>query len=159
MRDGRASSALEGKRRARHHRLVSIDWHVTGLAVGQVAHRMQIAPSAVRWYADQGLLPHERVTGNQRRFFSDVLCRVAMIKAAQQVGLSLGEIRTALEALPAGKPPSPHDWERLAAQLRTVLTHRIDELFALLEAMTPAHPSTPTATDEDATCPSSTDRP
>ena len=34
-------------------------WHVSGLSVGQVAERMNIAPSAVRWYADHGLLPSE----------------------------------------------------------------------------------------------------
>lgn len=119
---------------------MGFDWHVTGLTVGQVADRMQIAPSAVRWYADQGLLPHERVSGNHRRFYADVLCRVAMIRAAQQVGLSLGEIRTALDGLPAGQPPTRQDWERLAVHLRAVLNRRIDDLFALLDAMTAQSP-------------------
>ncbi|MFG2071986.1 MerR family transcriptional regulator, redox-sensitive transcriptional activator SoxR [Nonomuraea maritima] len=119
---------------------MSSDWHITGLTVGQVAERMQIAPSAVRWYADQGLLPHERVAGNQRRFFADVLCRVAMIRAAQKVGLSLSEIHEALEALPPGQPPTRQDWERLATHLRTTLTRRIDDLFTLLNEMTVQHP-------------------
>ena len=119
---------------------MSLDWHVTGLTVGQVAEHMRIAPSAVRWYADQGLLPHERRAGNQRRFFADVLCRVAMIRAAQKVGLSLGEIREALDALPPGQPPTRQDWERLAAHLRTTLTDRIDELFALLDALAVRQP-------------------
>ncbi len=35
---------------------MSFDWHVAGLTVGQVAERMQISASAVRWYADQGLV-------------------------------------------------------------------------------------------------------
>jgi MerR family redox-sensitive transcriptional activator SoxR len=116
---------------------MSLDWHATGLTVGQVAARMGIAPSAVRWYADQGLLPHERVAGNQRRFFADVSCRVAMIRAAQTVGLSLDEIRVALDALPPGQLPTRHDWERLASQLRHRLNRRIDELFTLLDAMSP----------------------
>lgn len=119
---------------------MSSDWHVTGLTVGQVAERMQIAPSAVRWYADRGLLPHERVAGNQRRFFADVLCRVAMIRAAQRVGLSLSEIHEALDALPPGQPPTRQDWERLAAHLRTALAQRIDDLFTLLNEMTAQHP-------------------
>ncbi len=113
------------------------DWHEPGLSVGQVAERMQIARSAVRWYADQGLLPCERVAGNQRRFYGDVLCRVAMIGAAQKVGLTLAEIRHALEALPAGQVPTPKDWERLATQLRSVLNQRIEHLFTLLDEMTP----------------------
>ena len=114
------------------------DWHVAGLSVGQVAERMQIAGSAVRWYADQGLLPCERVAGHQRRFFTDVLCRVAMIRASQKVGLTLAEIRAALDELPPGEPPSQDDWERLAARLRSVLNERIDHLFAVLDELAPS---------------------
>jgi len=117
-------------------------WHVSGLSVGQVAERMGLARSAVRWYADQGLLPCERGAGNERRFFADVLCRVAMIRAAQRVGLTLEEIRAALTALPPGAVPSAEDWERLAARLRQVVAERIDELFGLLAELTPAELST-----------------
>lgn len=120
---------------------MNFDWHVDGLTVGQVAERMQLAPSAIRWYADQGLLPCERAAGNQRRFFADVLCRVAMIRAAQKVGLTLAEIREALAELPPRQPPAQQDWERLATQLRAVLNQRVDELFDLLDEMTTQQPS------------------
>src|ERR1700733_12804096 len=102
------------------------NWHVDGLSVGQVADRMGIARSAVRWYDDHGLLPSERTSGNQRRFFADVLCRVAMIRAGQRVGLSIAEIREALQALPPGKPPTAEDWEHFAARLREVTSQRIE---------------------------------
>lgn len=121
-------------------------WHESGLTVGQVAQRMDIARSAVRWYDDHGLLPSERTTGNQRRFFADVLCRVAMIRAAQRVGLTIAEIREALGVLPPGQVPTADDWDRLATQLRDVVNRRIDELFALLDQLDPAARETPTAT-------------
>lgn len=114
-----------------------MDWHESGLTVGQVAERMDIARSAVRWYDDHGLLPSERTSGNQRRFFADVLCRVAMIRAAQRVGLTIAEIREALSVLPPGQAPGPEDWNRLATELRDVVTRRIDELFALLDDLGP----------------------
>jgi MerR family redox-sensitive transcriptional activator SoxR len=114
-----------------------MEWHESGLTVGEVAERMRITRSAVRWYDDHGLLPSERTTGNQRRFFADVCCRVAMIRAAQRVGLTITEIRDALTALPPGQVPTPNDWERLAAHLREVVGRRIDELFALLDELTP----------------------
>jgi MerR family redox-sensitive transcriptional activator SoxR len=114
------------------------DWHVSGLSVGQVAERMNIAPSAVRWYADHGLLPSERTVGNQRRFYADVLCRVAMIRAAQHVGLSIEEIREALSALTPRRAPTPEDWDRLAARLRSHATQRLDELSAILHELRPA---------------------
>jgi MerR family transcriptional regulator, redox-sensitive transcriptional activator SoxR len=106
-------------------------------AVGQVAQRMNIAPSAVRWYDDHGLLPSERTSGNQRRFFADVLCRVAMFKAAQRVGLSIEEIREALSFLPPRQAPTSDDWERLAEHLRDAATRRISDLVTVLEELSP----------------------
>jgi MerR family transcriptional regulator, redox-sensitive transcriptional activator SoxR len=114
------------------------DWHASGLTVGQVAERMNVAPSAVRWYDDHGLLPSERTAGNQRRFFADVLCRVAMIRASQRAGLSIEEIREALSALPPRQVPTPEDWEHLAGHLRHVVSQRIDGLFAVLDELNPA---------------------
>lgn len=124
------STAVEGKREPCQHD--GVDWHESGLSVGQLAQRMGIAPSAVRWYDDHGLLPSERTAENHRRFFADACCRIAMIRASQKVGLSVAEIREALEALPPGQVPTRRDWERLAEHLRSVLDQRIDELFGLL---------------------------
>lgn len=112
-----------------------------GLSVGQVADRMGITPSAVRWYDDHGLLPSERTSGNQRRFFADVLCRVAMIRAGQRVGLSIAEIRDALATLPPGRAPTSADWERFAAHLHEVTSHRIEELVGLLQELAPGTPA------------------
>lgn len=116
---------------------MSNEWHVAGLSVGQVADRMDIARSAVRWYADEGLLPCERDAENHRRFFGDALCRVAMIRASQKVGLSLAEIRAALNTLPPRQVPSNEDWERLATTLREELNQRIDDLFSILDEFSP----------------------
>ncbi|HEY1701347.1 MAG TPA: MerR family transcriptional regulator [Trebonia sp.] len=113
------------------------NWHEGGLSVGQVAERMGIARSAVRWYDDHGLLPSERTASGHRRFFPDVCCRIAMIRASQRVGLSIEEIREALSALPARQVPTREDWDRLASHLRSVLSNRIDELFAILDELTP----------------------
>jgi len=137
--DARGSSALEVKAAiddsgfmAGSAPPVEFDWHVDGLTAGAVAQRMRIAASAVRYYADQGLLPHDRTPGNQRRFHADVLCRVAMIQVAQRVGLSLAEIRDALTALPPAQVPTAEDWQHLAERLKGSLHGRIDEMFNLL---------------------------
>jgi MerR family redox-sensitive transcriptional activator SoxR len=113
------------------------NWHEGGPSVGQVANRTGIARSAVRWYDDHGLLPSERTASGHRRFFPDVCCRVAMIRAAQRVGLSIEEIREALSALPPRQVPAREDWDHLASHLRTVVSKRIDELFAILGELTP----------------------
>ena len=119
------------------------NWHESGLSVGQVAERMGVARSAVRWYDDHGLLPSERTPAGHRRFFADVCCRVAMIRAAQRVGLSISEISEALTALPPRQAPSAEDWDGLATHLRTVVTKRIDELFVILADLTPTNTNRP----------------
>lgn len=129
------STAVEGKQVVRHHE--GMEWHESGLSVGQLAARMQIAPSAVRWYADHDLLPNERTSSNHRRFFADACCRIAMIRAAQRVGLSIAEIHEALAELPPRKVPKQQDWDRVAERLRSVLDARISELFRLLEELAP----------------------
>src|SRR5215467_1824868 len=114
----------------------SFDWHEAGLTVGQVAARSGAAPSALRFYERQGLISADRTAGNQRRYHGDVLCRVAMIRVCQRVGLSLAQIRTALaEAIPDGRIPGPAEWEHLARHLRQQLSSRIGELDRLLGAL------------------------
>ena len=119
----------------------SFDWHEAGLMVGQVAERSGVAPSALRFYERQGLITSDRTAGNQRRYHGDVLCRVAMIRACQRVGLSIAEIRTALAELPEGQIPGPEDWDRLSQRLQHELRDRIDDLNRALQALTHNNPS------------------
>ena len=104
--------------------------------VGQVAARSGVAPSALRFYERHGLITSDRTAGNQRRYHGDVLCRVAMIRACQRVGLSIADIRTALAELPEGQVPGPEDWDRLSQRLQRELRDRIDDLNRALHALT-----------------------
>jgi MerR family redox-sensitive transcriptional activator SoxR len=113
----------------------SFDWHEVGLTVGQVAERSGVAASALRFYERQGLITSDRTAGNQRRYRGDVLCRVAMIRACQRVGLSIAEIRTALAELPEGQIPGPEAWQRLSQRLEHELHDRIDDLNRALDAL------------------------
>ena len=76
------------------------------LPIGEVAARAGMAPSALRYYEDQGLISRTRTAGGARRYPRSVLRRLAVIRAARNVGLSLPEIRSALETLPEGRPPT-----------------------------------------------------
>lgn len=117
------------------------DWHEAGLTVGQVAARSGVAPSALRFYERQGLITSDRTAGNQRRYHADVLCRVAMIRACQRVGLSIADIKTALAELPEGQVPGPADWDRLSLRLQHELHDRIDDLNRALHALTGGYPA------------------
>lgn len=101
------------------------------LTIGQVSERTGVATSALRFYEEQGLIHSERNAGNQRRYHRDVLRRVSFIRIAQQVGLSLGEIRDELSSLPENRTPDRHDWEKVARSWQP----RLDAQIALIERM------------------------
>ena len=106
------------------------------MTIGQVAARAGIAPSALRWYEQQGLVSAERTAGGARRYPRSVLRRLAFIRAAQNVGLSLGEIRSALATLPEGRTPTARDWTRLSAGWRDRLDEQIAALTQLRDGLT-----------------------
>ena len=101
------------------------------LSIGAVAERAGVAQSALRFYEAEGLISAGRADSGHRRFHRDVLRRIAFIRVAQQVGLSLDEIRTALATLPDARTPNKRDWERLSNSWRP----RVDEQIAQLERM------------------------
>lgn len=101
------------------------------LTIGEVAQRSGLAASAIRFYERQGLVQAERTAAGQRRFRRDVLRRIAFIRIAQRVGLSLEEIVAALAELPRDRAPNRSDWQRLTRGWR----QRLDERIALLEAL------------------------
>lgn len=98
------------------------------LSIGEVAERADVSDSALRFYEREGLISAARSEGGQRRYQREVLRRIAFIRAAQRVGLTLEEIRTALSALPEGRTPTAADWRRLSASWRPLLDRRIAEL-------------------------------
>ncbi|WP_261815652.1 redox-sensitive transcriptional activator SoxR [Vibrio gallicus] len=85
------------------------------LSVGEVAKRSGIAVSAVHFYERKQLIISTRNQGNQRRFSRDVLRRIAVIKVAQQIGLSLEEIKAALDTLPKHKAPTAKQWQDISS--------------------------------------------
>ena len=101
------------------------------LTVGEVAHRSGFAPSALRFYEREGLLDASRTTGGQRRYERHVLRRLAFIRAARNIGLSLDEVRNSLDDLPEGRTPTKADWAHLSKAWRS----RLDEQIRALEAL------------------------
>jgi MerR family redox-sensitive transcriptional activator SoxR len=98
------------------------------LSIGEVAERTGVAPSALRFYEREGLIHADRTGGSQRRYHREVLRRVAFVRVAQRVGLTLEEIRASLATLPDHRTPTKADWQRLSRQWRP----RLDEQIALL---------------------------
>lgn len=108
----------------------------SNLTVGKVAQRSGIKVSTLHFYETKGLIRSSRNTGNQRRYSSDVLRRIAMIKAAQKLGISLEEIKLALSSLPNSRTPTQEDWEQLSVAWRTQLNERIAYMERLRDYLT-----------------------
>ncbi|HET8658629.1 MAG TPA: redox-sensitive transcriptional activator SoxR [Micromonosporaceae bacterium] len=101
------------------------------LTIGELAQRSGVAASALRYYERLGLVRATRTTGNQRRYDRSELRRVAFIRVAAQVGISLDEISAALRSLPDSRTPTKADWERLSRAWKG----RLDAQIALLERL------------------------
>ena len=72
------------------------------LAIGEVARRTGLAPSALRYYERLGLLPVPPRHAGRRRYDEAILLRLRVIGFARECGFSLREI----SQLFAGRPYS-----------------------------------------------------
>lgn len=106
------------------------------LSVGEVARRSGVAVSTVHFYEAKGLIHSLRSAGNQRRYPRAMLRRIAIIRVAQDLGLTLARIAEALATLPDGAAPDLADWDRLSAQWRDELDERIARLQRLRDGLT-----------------------
>lgn len=105
------------------------------LSIGEVAQRSGFAPSALRYYEDEGLLRPDRTAGGRRVYDRAVLRRLAFVAAARHVGLSLAEIADALDSLPNDRTPTKRDWTRVSRGWRDRLDAEIDALERLRDGL------------------------
>lgn len=105
------------------------------LTVGEVARRSGFATSAVRYYDRIGLITSTRTSGDQRRYERGVLRRLAFIRAATNVGLTLDEVAESLALLPSSRTPTKADWARLSRGWRERLNEQITALEELRDGL------------------------
>ena len=108
----------------------------TGLTIGELSARSGVPASALRFYERQGLISSLRTGGNQRRYESVTLRRVALVQAGKAAGIPLERIRKALDTLPHGRTPTKRDWERLSRTWARELDDRIETLQAIRGRLT-----------------------
>jgi len=96
----------------------------SSLPIGEVARRVGLRTSAVRYYERIGLLRPAPRTGGQRRYDPAALHRLSAIRLAQRAGFSLDEIKRIFEAerLPGGA-----GWRALVESKLREVRDRIDE--------------------------------
>lgn len=101
------------------------------MRIGELTRRTDVPTKTIRYYEDIGLMPGPpRTPAGYRDYGEDAGARLGFIRAAQSVGLSLGEIREVLAFRDRGEIPCAHVAaliERRAADL--------SERIAALERM------------------------
>lgn len=101
------------------------------LTISQLAARSGVAPSALRYYEQLGLISSDRTAGNQRRYPRHVLRRVGFIRAGRTLGMDLRAIQATLAALPADRAPTRAEWNRAARTWRARIDAQVAELQRL----------------------------
>ena len=112
--------------------------HTPVLSIGELAERVGVRASALRFYEEQGILAPTRREGGKRRYDSHAVDRVRFVRFCQQLGFSLADVRLLLtEPTDAA---ARHRWRSLvdaklreldlavarAAAVREVLDHSRD---------------------------------
>jgi len=101
------------------------------LSIGEVAKRTGTNVSAIRFYADEGLIPVARSSSGHRVFARAVIRRVSFILIAQSLGYPLKRVQMALNSLPDKRTPTKADWTRLSRQFSDEIEQRIGSLRTL----------------------------
>ena len=102
-----------------------------GLSIGDLASRTGLSVSAIRFYEKKGLITPDRNDGNQRRYEGSDIRRLSFILIAQQIGLSIEQIKDVMAQLPEGRTPTKADWSKISRRFRKTL----DERIAMMERM------------------------
>jgi DNA-binding transcriptional MerR regulator len=106
------------------------------MKIGEVANRVGVATSAIRFYEEEGLLPEpERTASGYRDYDPSVIDRLAFIRAGQAVGLTLGELGKVLQIRDRGEAPCRHVSELIDTRIREI-DERMTDLARLRSDLT-----------------------
>jgi MerR family transcriptional regulator, redox-sensitive transcriptional activator SoxR len=104
-----------------------VDNLLTLLTIGELARRVGMRTSALRYYESVGLLPAPQRVSGQRRYDPSTVQLIAVLQTA---GFTIAEMQTLVNGFAPGTPPAER-WQRLA---QTKLTE-IDALIQRAEQM------------------------
>lgn len=101
------------------------------MRIGELAQRTGVPPKTLRYYEDIGLMPPPpRTQSGYRDYGPDVVSRLGFVRAAQSVGVTLGEIKEILAFRDRGQTPCDH-----VASLIQRHAEDLSERIASLERM------------------------
>jgi MerR family transcriptional regulator, redox-sensitive transcriptional activator SoxR len=99
------------------------------LAISELARRVGLRPSAVRYYERIGILPPAQRVSGKRRYDESEVSRLAVVQFARQTGFTLNEVRQLLHGFRI-ETPAWKRWKKLSAGKVRELQQQIDETQA-----------------------------
>jgi MerR family redox-sensitive transcriptional activator SoxR len=100
---------------------------MASLTISQVAKKVGMRTSAIRYYEQIGLLETAERVGGQRRYDAGVFYRLSIVQRAQQAGFTLEEVHELLTGFVKGTPASKR-WKQLSAKKLKELNDKMSEI-------------------------------
>ena len=94
------------------------------LTIGQVAERVGLNTSAIRYYERNGVLPEPPRVSGQRRYTEATVDRLRVLEVAKRAGFTLDEAKVLLATIDGGTPA--HE------ELQALATRKLPEVNALI---------------------------
>jgi DNA-binding transcriptional MerR regulator len=106
------------------------------MQIGEVARRVGVATSAIRFYEEAGLIREpERTSSGYRVYDPSVIDRLVFIRAGQAVGLTLSELADVLQIRDRGEAPCTHVTDLIDHHIADI-TERMKDLRRLRKELT-----------------------
>lgn len=105
------------------------------ISIGELAKRVGVSVSAIRFYEEKGLVASTRNAGGQRRFLRATVRRLSFVLITQKLGFSIQEIAEHLSVLPNERNPTLKDWNKIGRSIRKTLDERIREMTLMRDRL------------------------
>ena len=107
---------------------------MSDMPIGALARMAGLAPSAIRYYESQGLLPKPVRRAGQRRYSPQDLGRLRIIQLALAAGFTVAETRTFLTGFSAEVAPAAR-WRTLAERKLAQLDEQMERCSRMKELL------------------------
>ena len=101
------------------------------MTIGEVARRAGLRPSAIRYYESEQILPPPRLVNTKRRYTAEIFPRLALIRIAQEAGLTIDEMRLVLNNSQQENKQFPGGWRELARQKLLETEQRMQRIIRM----------------------------
>jgi MerR family transcriptional regulator, redox-sensitive transcriptional activator SoxR len=97
------------------------------MTIGQLSSQTGLPASTIRYYEKIGVLPRPPRVSGQRRYATDAIDKIAVLRLAQSCGFHLPEMKMLLQGFNTRTKPSER-WRKLAERKKAELDLQIEKL-------------------------------